>query len=76
MAVVALELQQWVTVWTSFHGTIVLAVAEAPVPWWDDTGAWGGMFRVEGLNTNGVYEYAEKFGVISYRNKDYLLTVN
>jgi hypothetical protein len=31
---------------------------------------------VEGLNTNGVYEYAEKFGVISYRNKDYLLTVN
>jgi hypothetical protein len=69
MAEVALMLRQWATVWTSFHGTIVLAVGEAPVPWWDDTGARVGMFRVEGLNTIWVYEYTEKFGVIGYRNQ-------
>jgi hypothetical protein len=41
----------------------------------DDTGAWGGS-SVEGLNTIWVYEYTEKFSVIGYLNKDYLLTVN
>jgi hypothetical protein len=35
-----------------------------------------GRSSAEGLNTYWVYEYTEKFGVISYHDKDYLLTVN
>jgi len=53
-----------------------MVLAKAPVPLvGDDTGAWGGR-SVEGLNMIWVHEYTEKFSVIGYRSKDYLLTVN